>query len=200
MLLQAQGDLAGARPYYERALAIWQERRDHHREGAAFFQLGRLALQFNHPAGGARLVALHYLIDRQFGHPDTEQAWRTLTQLAAYLGWSQAALDTTLQEVAAAYRADEGRDLLAAAFADTPAAQERRTGRAATAAGAGGRYHKRRIKENRKIGGAGQGGAIVWNGKGARRQQRARRRNRTRVSGAAAARFCGYGVPSDAGG
>ena len=58
LLLQAQGTLTGARPYYERALASWQKRGDHYREGMAFFQLGRLAVELGRVAEGIRLVAL----------------------------------------------------------------------------------------------------------------------------------------------
>ena len=120
-LLEAQGELGAAQSYYERARKVWQERGDRHREAIGFFHLGRVAVKLGREDEGTRLVVLCFLINQEIEHADTEMNWRTLTDLAKHLDYSQEQLDWLLREVAAAYQADHGRGLVQAAFVGTAA-------------------------------------------------------------------------------
>lgn len=67
---------------------------------------------------GLRLIALCYLIDRAIGHADTESDFRNLVAWAAPLHYTPDQLALLLQEVAAAYQADQGQGLLEATDAE----------------------------------------------------------------------------------
>jgi ATP/maltotriose-dependent transcriptional regulator MalT len=85
-------------------------------EAATFYQLGILAGKNGKLAEGLQLVAICYLIELSIGHGDTDNDFRTLSEMASKLGYSEQQFDAMLREVAVSYERDQGQSLLDAAF------------------------------------------------------------------------------------
>jgi len=111
-----EGDYRAAREKFGQALTMRQQIGDRAGAAATFAQLGILAAQGGRAEPGLRLLVLSALILQALGHADLRRVEPWVNQLIAQLNYSPAQLKALLQEVAAAYQADGGRGLVAAAF------------------------------------------------------------------------------------
>ncbi|HMH48714.1 MAG TPA: tetratricopeptide repeat protein [Candidatus Acidoferrum sp.] len=111
-----EGHYPAARANFERALTMHQEIGDRAAEAATFFQLGMLADRLGRTEGGARLVALCWMIDRTIGHGDADSDFQSLAGLCTKAALDPTQFDQLLAEVAEAYDADRGRSLIERAF------------------------------------------------------------------------------------
>jgi tetratricopeptide (TPR) repeat protein len=109
-----EGDYPAAREKLGRTLMIKQQIVDRAGEAAAWFQLGVIALRMGASDLALRMVALCWIIDSAIGHGDAGTDFDALNAVAGQLELSSEQLQSQLEEVAEAYRTDQGASLLQA--------------------------------------------------------------------------------------
>jgi len=113
-VLQDQGDLAGARALFERALAIARLRPSSSAESLALYRLSQIALENGHSEPALRMTAMTYIVDKTIGHTDEAFDLQSLIELATTLG-RESEVDSLIDDAQTAYAIDRGRTWIAAA-------------------------------------------------------------------------------------
>ena len=111
-----KGDLDGARAMFQRTLDIYREAENKPGEAGAFFQLGVLAVQQSRILEGLKLIVLSGVILRSVRSDELKSIEPLMDGLASRMKLTQAQFIDMIKEVSSAYRKDEGRKLVEAAF------------------------------------------------------------------------------------